>query len=132
MNRIKKLLQQSIINKVILLVSLILLAVGGILIVNITSFFDVKDSLISMVDRDVAQVIENLRLQQNLSNLYAHSDMLIATFTERKNTLQDEKNQILTEIRRNIKALKLDESVSQTTFEEHTKQLNRLFENAYP
>ena len=57
MNRIANFVKGSIIKKAILLISLILLSVGGILTANTVSFFDVKASLETMIDRDVGQVI---------------------------------------------------------------------------
>lgn len=87
MNRIKR----SIIHKVGFLIILILLAVGGILTVNTVSFFDVKDSLESMIDHDVALLTENTRLNDNLRNSIAQSELLINTFTERRNTLVEKR-----------------------------------------
>jgi hypothetical protein len=68
MNRNAKSFKGSIINKVILLVALILISVGGILTVNTISFFDVKDSLELIIDRDIGKVIENTRINNNFRN----------------------------------------------------------------
>jgi hypothetical protein len=128
MNRIAQLYKGSIINKVILLVSLILISVGGILTVNTITFFDVKASLESMIDRDVRQVIENTRFNNNLSNSIALSDLLINTFTERENTLEEEKDRLIDEIKADIRSLKLDEKTSKIIFQEYIKKLNKLFD----
>ena len=88
MNRIAQFLKGSIVNKVILLVALILVSVGGILAVNTISFLYVKDSLELIVDRDVGQVIENTRINNNIRNSIVLGDLLIHTFTERENTFE--------------------------------------------
>ena len=128
MNRIAQLFKGSIIYKVILLIALILISVGGILIVNTISFFYVKDSLESMIDLDVGQVIENTKINNHFINSIALSDLLINTFTERENTLEAEKNRLIDEIEAGIISLKLDERTSKRSFQEYTEKLNKLFD----
>ncbi len=84
MNRIAQFLKGSIVNKVILMVALILISVGGILAVNTISFLYVKDSLELIVDRDVGQVIENTKINNDFRNSIVLGDLLIHTFTERE------------------------------------------------
>jgi PAS domain S-box-containing protein len=127
MNRFAQLFKGSIINKAILLIALILISVGGILTVNTISFFDVKDSLESMIDLDVGQVIENTKINNNFRNSIALSDLLINSFTERENTLEQEKDRLIDEIKADIRSLKLDERTSKKSFQEYTKKLNKLF-----
>ena len=128
MNRIAQLFKGSIINKVILLVALILISVGGILAVNTISFLYVKDSLELIIDRDVGQVIENTKINNNLRNSIVLSDLLINTFTERENTLEEEKDRLIDEIKADIRSLKLDEKTSKKIFQEYIKKLNKLFD----
>ena len=109
MNRIAQFFKGSIINKAVLLIVLILVSVGGILAVNTLSFFDVKDSLESMIDRDVGQVIENTRINNDFINSIVASDLLINTFTERENTLTAQKNQLINEIKADIRSLNISE-----------------------
>jgi PAS domain S-box-containing protein len=127
MNRIAQLFKGSIINKVILLIALIFISVGGILAVNIISFLYVKDSLELIVDRDVGRVIENTRINNNLSNAIVVSDLLINTFAERENTLEEEKDRLIDQIKADIGSLKLDEGNSKKNFQEYIKKLNKLF-----
>ena len=128
MNRIAQFLRGSIINKVILVVALILLAVGGILAVNTISFLYVKDSLELIVDRDVGQVIENTRINNDFRNSIILGDLLIHTFTERQDTLEQEKDRLIDEIKADIRSLKPDENTSKKIFQEYIKKLNKLFD----
>ena len=125
MNRIKR----SIINKVGFLIILILLAVGGILTVNAISFFDVKNSLESMIDHDVARITENTRLNDNLRNSIAQSELLINTFTERRNTLVDEKDRLIEEIKADIEHLNTDRAASEQLFKSYLDRLTEIFDD---
>ena len=128
MNRIAQFFKGSIINKVILLIALILISVGGILAVNTISFFYVKDSLESMIDRDIGQVIQNTRISDNLRNAIVVSDLLITTFTERENTLAKEKDRLIDEMKADIRSLKLNETTSEKVFQDYIIKLNKLFD----
>ena len=129
MNRILQFFTGSIINKAILLIALILISVGGILAVNAISFFYVRDSLESMIDRDVGQVFENTRVNNNFISSIAVSDLLINTFTERENTLAVQKNRLLDEIKTDLRLLKLDqkERNSKNILQGYIQKLKRLF-----
>ena len=126
MNRIAQLFRGSIVNKVILLIALIIISVGAILAVNTISFFYVKDSLELIIDRDVGQVIENTKINENLRNAIVVSDLLINTFAERENTLEGEKNRLIDEMMANIRSLKLDQRTSKNIFQEYIKPLTEF------
>ena len=128
MNRIAQLFEGSIVNKVILLIALIIISVGAILAVNTISFFYVKDSLELIIDRDVGQVIENTKINENLRNAIVVSDLLIDTFTERENTLAEEKDRLIENIKTNIRSLKLFETSSKEIFQEYVQKLTTLFD----
>jgi PAS domain S-box-containing protein len=128
MNPIAQFLKGSIINKVILLVALILISVGGILAVNTISFLYVKDSLELIVDRDVGQVIENTRINNDFRNSIILGDLLLHTFTERQDTLEQEKARVIDKIKADISSLKPDENTSKKIFQEYIKKLNKLFD----
>ena len=127
MNRIAQFFKGSVINKAVLLIVLILISVGGILAVSTLSFFDVKDSLESMIDRDVGQVIENTRINNDFINSIVASDLLINTFTERENTLTAQKNQLINEIKADIRSLNISEISSKKIFQEYIQKLEKLF-----
>ncbi|MBW2406579.1 MAG: PAS domain S-box protein [Deltaproteobacteria bacterium] len=128
MNRITQFLKGSIINKVILVVALILISVGGILAVNIISFLYVKDSLELIVDRDVGQVIENTRINNDFRNSIILGDLLLHTFIERQDTLEQEKDRLIDEIKADIRSLKADENTSKKIFQEYIDKLDKLFD----
>ena len=109
------------------MIALILISVGGILAVNTLSFFDVKDSLESMIDRDVGQVIENTRINNHLVNSIVASDLLINTFTQHESTFEKQKDRLIDEIKADIGSLKLDERTSKKIFQEYIEKLNALF-----
>ena len=127
MNRIAQLFKGSIINKVILLVALILISVGGILTVNTVSFLYVRNSLESMIDRDIEQVIENTRINNNFRNSIALSDLLIHTFAEHEITFAEEKDRLINAIKADIRSLRLDNRTSKKNFQEYIKKLNEQF-----
>ena len=129
MNRIAQFFKGSIVKKAILLMAVILSSVGGIIAINTISFFDVKGSLESMIDRDVGQVIENTRINDNFISSIAVSDLLIHTFIERENTLAAQKDRLLDEIKTNIQFLKLDqrEKNSKNVFQGYIEKLDKLF-----
>ena len=128
MNRIAQLFKGSIVTKVILLIALIIISVGAILAVNTISFFNVKDSLELIIDRDVGQVIENTKINENLRNTIVVSDLLINTFAERENTLTQEKDRLIDNIKADIRSLKLAETTSKKIFQEYIEKLNKLFD----
>ena len=128
MNRIAQIFQKSIINKVILLVALVLVSVGGILGVNTLSFFEVKDSLELIIDRDVNQVIENTRVNDSLANKIALSELLISTFTDHENTLEAEKNSLIKEIKADIADLNLVDNTAKTIFQKYIEKITMLFD----
>ncbi|MBT8363500.1 MAG: hypothetical protein KJP23_02260, partial [Deltaproteobacteria bacterium] len=129
MNRITQFFKGSIVNKAIFLIALILISVGGILAVNTLSFFDVKDSLESIIDRDIGQVIENTRINNDFINSIVVSDLLINTFTEHENTLTAQKDRLINEIKTDIGFLKLDEETSKKIFQRYIQNLNNLFDH---
>ena len=127
MKRIAHFFKGSIINKAIFLIALILTSVGGILAVNAISFFDVKDSLESMIDRDVRQVIENTRVNDNFISSVAESNLLLGTFTEHKNTLTIHKDRLIDNLKVGISSPILAERDSKKYFESYIAELDKLF-----
>lgn len=116
MSPIAQFFKGSIINRAILLIALILISVGGILAVNTLSFFDVKDSLESMIDRDVGQILKNTRINNDFINSIVASDLLINTFTERENSLTVQKDQLINEIKADIGSFNIDELATKKNF----------------
>ena len=129
MNLIAQVFKKSIINKVIFLVALVLISVGGIIAVDTISFFEVKDSLELIIDRDVSQFINITRANNNLANKIASSNLLIHTFTDHENTFEEEKNNLTKEIKADITALKIDDTSAKNSFQKYIKNLNMSFDH---
>jgi PAS domain S-box-containing protein len=88
----------------------------------------VKDSLELIINRDMGQVIENTKINNNFRNSIVVSDLLINTFAERENTFEGEKDRLIDEIKTDIDSLKLDGKTSKNIFQEYIKKLNKLFD----
>lgn len=80
----------SIVVKLICLNLLILLAVAGVVLVNLMLSRQISDTLNTVIEQDVSQVIKNAELTRNLNIVLAETHLLLNTFTERKNILQTE------------------------------------------
>ena len=80
--------RSSIVVKLLLLNLLILLAVGGVVVVNLMFSRQVSDTLDIVIDKDVFQVIQNAELSRNLNKVFAEMHVLLNTFTEREDLLQ--------------------------------------------
>lgn len=118
----------SIITKLILMICLIIVSVGGIVAVDVLSFRHVEDSMVAMVDEDIAQIIENARLRREFSVLSGKANLLIQTFDEREKTLQADTDYLLETLKRNISVLKEKEGNLQETLQEYTRNLQSLFD----
>ncbi len=128
MKSIPQVFTKSIINKLILLVVLVLVSVVGILGANTISFFEVKNSLELIIDRDVGQVIENTRVNDDLANKIALSDLLINTFEDHESTVEEERNSLVNAIKADITTLKVDENNPNNIFQKYIKNLNISFD----
>ena len=112
----------SIVTKLTVMVFVIFLSVGGILTVNIVLFFQVKDSLVSMIDRDVVQTFENARLIGELNDVFAQINLLIYTFPERQKTLRAEKERIVKALQENVKLIIHRRKNLQTLLQEYNQR----------
>jgi PAS domain S-box-containing protein len=120
--------QWSIVTKLTLIVLLIFILVGGILAVNTISFFQVKDSLVSMIDRDAGQIIENSRFTSELNDVFANAHSLIHQFPERQKTLKADKQQLVEILQSNIKLLERQENNLHPSLKNYTQRLATLLD----
>lgn len=74
----------SIVTKLIIIALLIFVCVGTIFFVNVLLFTKVEESVITIVDKDVNDMIENATLARELSQVFSDTDLLINTFTKQK------------------------------------------------
>jgi methyl-accepting chemotaxis protein len=86
---------RSITTKLLLVNTLILCIFGGIIIVVLTSFFDIETSLTKIVDRDVSQVIENAQLGRDLTRVFANTKSVIDEYTENEEMLKKEGDNLI-------------------------------------
>jgi len=120
--------QWSIITKLSIMSILIIFAVGGIVAVNLFVFRNVEGLLITMLDRDVAQVIRNARLGREFSGIFAETNVLINTFTERGETVKIDGDRLVLSLQRNISALTPEGGNLQSALKEFRQELQSLLD----
>ncbi|CAN2044868.1 two-component system, NtrC family, sensor kinase [Candidatus Magnetomoraceae bacterium gMMP-13] len=118
----------SIITKLILMVCLIIIFVGGIVAVNVFSFHHVENSMVSMIDGDIAQIIKNTQLKREFREIFIKADLLIKSFTVREKTLKTDTDYLLEKLKRNTSDLKQEQGNLKVTLQEYTRNLQFLFE----
>jgi len=125
MTRISRFIRKSIVNKLIFFIVLILVAVGGILAVNIGAFMQVKKSLISMIDQDVEKVVQNTRFSQELSRLIALSNLSMDTFAIREDRFDEEKTRLMDALRKLGDTDGTETGVSKIRIQDYVEKLNQ-------
>ncbi len=89
--------RQSLISKLLLVSSVILLSVAGIIAIALYSFNHVEDLLLTGVSNDIDQMITNANMGRKLSQVLADTNLLVSTFSEREEFLKTESERLLTE-----------------------------------
>ncbi len=90
-----RLLPNSIVTKLIMMNALIFVAVGGVIIVNLALSHQTRNTIITLVDKDVPQLIHNQVLSRNLNQVTADIHLLVSTFTLERDVLSSEAKRIL-------------------------------------
>ena len=86
----------SMISKLIIVNVVILLAIGGIITVNAVSSNRIASALLSVVDKDIADLIDNSQLERDLNNLFVSVHVLLHVFMENEAPLEsDDKSPVL-------------------------------------
>lgn len=98
----------SIVAKLNLMNLLILLAVGGVVAVNLAVSHQVGDALNALIDHDLSRIIHNAELSRNLNNVFAETHLLLNTFTERKDVLNTEGRRLLAIVQASVAARERD------------------------
>ena len=71
----------SISKKLLGINLIIFLVTSGIVVVNVFFSRNIREQLITMIDRDVAQVIYNAQLTRNLNRIFSESQLLLNLFS---------------------------------------------------
>ena len=100
-----RLLPESIVTKLIMMNVLILFAVGGVITVNFALSRQTRNSVITLVDKDVPKIIRNEKLSRNLNRVTADIHVLVTTFISERNILSLEKDRILPILRESISSV---------------------------
>jgi len=90
----------SIVTKLICVLCVIFVLGTGITVTDIYSLLHVKNSLISMVKKDVVQIINNGHTIGELYRIFSQANILIETFTQRNQIFNDEKNLVLNDLKK--------------------------------
>lgn len=118
----------SIITKLTVMSVLIIISVGGIVSVNFFSFRRVEELLMTMIARDVNQIIKNASLGRTFSVVLAETNMLINTFTERQETLESDGEHLITIVRHHTSLLEHTGSNLHDALQEFIQKLQTLLE----
>ena len=85
----------SLVTKLIVVCIVILMFVGGIVAANLVSFRDIQRVLVTIIDRDVAQVINNARVSLEISQVSSETNLLISTFIDQPEYLRAEGERLM-------------------------------------
>jgi len=120
-------LHRSIITKLAFVCVLIFIFVGGIVLTNFFSFNEVKQLLVTIIERDVAKIINNAQLGRELSQVFADTNLLVSTFIDQPEYLKTERSRLLDILQRNISpSVTGDTENLRQTLQEFTLNLETL------
>jgi len=88
-------LRSGIVQKMIVIIIMILVSVGGILAANIVLFRKVQRSILSVANTEIQQVLENARLARTLGQLFSDTTLLVTAFTAQRRFSETEGKRIL-------------------------------------
>lgn len=103
--------RSSLVTKLIMINLLVLLAVGGVVVVNLVLSRQVGDTLNTIIDRDVSRVIDNAELSRNLNQAFAETHLLLNTFTEQEDFLTTEGGRLVAVVQDSMTARKADDTI---------------------
>ncbi|MBF0412348.1 MAG: response regulator [Desulfamplus sp.] len=92
----------SIITKLIIITFLIFIGASGILLINILLFKNVERTIITIVDKDVTNMIDNAIVSRELSQLFSDTTFMINTFTSQKKFSASDGKPLLDNLRHTI------------------------------
>jgi signal transduction histidine kinase/ActR/RegA family two-component response regulator len=129
-------LQKGIVTKLIFLNTLILLLVVGILVENLFLSKKLGKTIITVVDKDLSQAIDNAALSREINHIFTDIRYTASIFTVNKDLLNEMENRLIPMLRdmagaSNIKKLQkvLDELTKNTVFFiDQCKEINASIE----
>ena len=95
MSRKNTMNRNSLVTKLTGMNILIFLLVAGIVGITVFSFVAVRKGITTLIDEEIAQMLENSTLSRELSTVFADTNLLIATFTEVESVLKTEGSRLL-------------------------------------
>jgi methyl-accepting chemotaxis protein len=109
--------------------TLICLLVIGIVSITAVSFFNIKDTLTTLIDKDIAQVLTNANVGRELSTVFADTNLLIATFTEVDSALDSEGDRLLSILQESLTHISAEHSVLSEPLQEFSQAFQQLLEH---
>ena len=91
MSKIFRIADWSIVTKLLAVNILILIAVAGIVSVNLWSAGQIKDQILTTIKQDVARMTANAALSRDVNMVFADTNLLINTFLQRRDVLETER-----------------------------------------
>ncbi len=98
----RRFLSRSVLVKLTMMNMLIFITVGGIVTVALFSLYRFRTHMVTMIQEDVSQIIDNAELGRELSEVFADANLLIATFTEDDELLHTEGTRLLDMLRHQL------------------------------
>lgn len=95
----------SISKKLLGINLIILLVTSGIVAVNVFFSRDIGTQIITMIDRDVAQVIQNAQLTRNLNRIFSESQLMLSLFTMNIEVTAARQQRLLNELTAQVEAM---------------------------
>ena len=129
MSQSKNTSRTSLVTKLAGLNILICLLVIGIVIITALSFFDVKDSLTRLIDKEIAQMLSNASVGRELSTVFADTNLLVATFTEVDSVLDSEGDRLLRILQESLTHIPAEHSTLSESLQEFSQAFQRLLEH---
>lgn len=118
---------RSILTKVVGMNLLIALALLGIVIVTLFSFYNVKQGFTTIVQQDINQVIKNAQLGRSLNDILAETTLLLGTFTEERGVFETEGQRVLDSLDTLLTTLTEQEGALDQVIRNFTQEVRVLF-----
>ena len=123
-------LQHSIVSRLTTMNLVLLAAVGGIIIMVFYSFHNVKQGMNTVIDSNVSQEIKNAELGRELSGVFADANLLLGTFTEKDEFLQQEHDRLLMILHKQLETFSQNDETLPTALQQYEHSLRSILEQS--